>query len=109
MYEANMEKARQIMKTMPCSNGLCDQVKCALRHTRPPTRLVSGTNGRRRGILDRAISDEEREKKEEEEIDRALVESLHTSLCCLYCGSKFDNDECLQAAYCGEMDGALQN
>ena len=97
-----MERARQIMQTIPCSNGLCDQQNCNLRHTRPPTRIA------RRGILDRAISDEDEKKREEEELNRALVESLYASLCCSYCSRKFDNNESLQlhqAGNCAEMEG----
>lgn len=107
MFGANLQRGREMMQNMLCHNGNCSQVNCLLRHLRPPPNRREfdvDENGYPRGITDRAEAREE-ETETEEDLRRAIEESLVMSLTCQYCKRFFETKDDLQFHFGGNCTG----
>ena len=104
-----MKKAKGMMMKIPCPNGNCSQRNCLMLHTRPPVVIGAKSNeNRRNSMQDRTERrGANNSMDEEEEIRKAMVESLAIFLTCQYCGREQKTKEDLQlhqAGNCSKME-----
>ena len=104
MFGAHVKKGLALLQTTLYPNGNCPQTSCLFRHLRAP--VILSNNRTRQGSIE-TNDGEKNEKgngvmlvqgnvKEQENLDRALAESLKGAFTCKHCKKSCINMEELQ-------------